>query len=252
MKTSALVMGIVGGVFGMLLALFAMAVGNLGNDTTVGALGAAAFVFAIVGIIGGALTGSRSGWAAALLLVAGIGIIVSISAFGILPGALFLLGSLFAFLYRRGERQHEIPLGIGQISQYDTKTGGPAPPEPAPKVLVFEPSPGAVVSGMAAAAEPRRAMSAAPGVTATSIPEGAESSDPADPVGAVSLLVPPVGGYGVGEPSDTPKPSAAPGEMKRFRRFCTNCGSEFGQATGRFCSECGAAREETASPDPGR
>jgi hypothetical protein len=47
-------------------------------------------------------------WAAALMLVAGVGIIVAISAFGVVPGILTLLGALFAFMHFRHER-HIIP-----------------------------------------------------------------------------------------------------------------------------------------------
>ena len=94
MRTTALIMAIIGGVFGVIMALLALAVGGIADDSTVKALAAAAFAFSIIGMIGGGITGTRAGWGASLLLVAGIGIIVSISYFGILPGIFFLLGSL--------------------------------------------------------------------------------------------------------------------------------------------------------------
>ena len=109
MKTSALVMGILGGVFGMLFALLAIGVGGIGNDSTIVGLGIGAFAFSIAAIVGGALTGSRAGWAAAIMLICGVGIIISISAFGVFPGALMLLGSLFAYLHHR--HQHHVPAG---------------------------------------------------------------------------------------------------------------------------------------------
>jgi hypothetical protein len=105
MRTTALVMGILGGVSGVLAALFALAVGGIADSTQTEVLGAAALGFAVLGIVAGALSGSKPGWSAGLLTVSAIGIIIAISAFGILPGVFFLVGSLCAFIAYRGSRK---------------------------------------------------------------------------------------------------------------------------------------------------
>jgi hypothetical protein len=105
MKTAAMVMGITGGVTGLVCALLAAAVGSFDDGNELLWLSVSAFVCSIVAIVGGELSGVHAGWAAGLMFVAGIGIIASISVFGLVPGILTLLGSLFAFVHRRNAKQ---------------------------------------------------------------------------------------------------------------------------------------------------
>ncbi|HET9017855.1 MAG TPA: DUF4064 domain-containing protein [Thermomicrobiaceae bacterium] len=107
MRTASLVLGIIGGVFGLIAALLAMFVGGVGSALqdssghTVAGLGLAAFFIAVVGIVGGAVAPKYPRMAALLELVAGIAGFVAVSLFWILSGPLFLIGALLAFLGRK-------------------------------------------------------------------------------------------------------------------------------------------------------
>jgi hypothetical protein len=104
MKTAALVLGITGGVSGLLCAVLASAVGGFEDGNELLLLSVSGFVCSIVAIVGAELSGVRPGWAAGLMFIAGIGMIASISAFGLVPASLMLLGSVFAFVhYRHGK-----------------------------------------------------------------------------------------------------------------------------------------------------
>ena len=103
--TAALVLGIIGGVFGIVAALLAMAVGGIGSavgaeggDTVIG-LGFAAVFIGTAAIVGGALARSRPKVAFWLLLATGIGGFIAVSAAWLISGPLLLVG---AFLARTG------------------------------------------------------------------------------------------------------------------------------------------------------
>ena len=115
MKTAALAMGIAGGVSGLVCALLASAVGGFEDGNELLLLSVGAFVCSIVAIVGGELSGGHPGWAAGLMFIAGIGMIALISAFGIVPGILMLLGSLFAFVHYRN-RKH--PASVSAAPQH--------------------------------------------------------------------------------------------------------------------------------------
>ena len=102
-QTAALVLGIIGGVFGIAAALLAMAVGGIGSavgaeggDTVIG-LGFAAVFIATAAIVGGALAKSRPKVAFWLLLSTGLGGFLAISGAWLISGPLLLVG---AFLVR--------------------------------------------------------------------------------------------------------------------------------------------------------
>ena len=110
-QTGALVLGIVGGVFGIIAALVAMffgglgaAVGADGGETVIG-LGFVAVFLAVAGIVGGALARGKSGASFWLLLISGVGGFVAISAAWLLSGPFLLLGALLAWLGRREAAQ---------------------------------------------------------------------------------------------------------------------------------------------------
>lgn len=96
---TGLILGIIGGIFGILAALGAMLFGGLGvalgSESAGGqiiGLGFGAMVFSIIGLVGGVMSGDKpliGGW---MLVISGILVIIMISAFGILPGLLFLIG----------------------------------------------------------------------------------------------------------------------------------------------------------------
>ncbi|MCK9629450.1 MAG: hypothetical protein M0R37_12780 [Bacteroidales bacterium] len=111
MRTTALVLGIVGGVFGIIAGLIAMAVGGVGvaaeadGGGMVTVLGLVAVMLAVAGIVGGALA-HRSPRACALLeLIAGVGGFIAVSAFWLLSGPLFIVGAIMAFASRKRKAQ---------------------------------------------------------------------------------------------------------------------------------------------------
>lgn len=108
-----MVLGIVGGVFGILAALLAMMVGGMGaafdaegSETIVG-LGFAAVFVGVVGIVGGSLARSRPPAAALLQLLAGIAGFVAVSAAWLIAGPLLLIGAILAWIGRPRESASE-------------------------------------------------------------------------------------------------------------------------------------------------
>lgn len=110
MRVSALILGLVGGIIGLLVALvhgvFGLFMGSYAGGhnwyawLTLGA--------AVLGIIGGGLALSRPRIAAVLLLIGGLVGFYGSSIFWIVSGVMLLLGSLFAFI-GRGHAAHPAP-----------------------------------------------------------------------------------------------------------------------------------------------
>jgi hypothetical protein len=106
-RIAALVLGVLGGLFGFLGAGFALAVGSVGtalevsNASQTTGLGWAAFVFGILGFLGAGLAMAKPRLGAILLIVSALGVIISISMFGLPAGALFFIGGILAFFGRK-------------------------------------------------------------------------------------------------------------------------------------------------------
>lgn len=111
-RTAEFVLGLLGGIFGLFAAVFAMVIGGAaeglqeagydttGGDTVIG-LGWLALVLSVVAIVAASLVKSRtqiSGW---LLLVSGVGGFVAVSLFWLIPGVLIILSGLMALLRGR-------------------------------------------------------------------------------------------------------------------------------------------------------
>lgn len=101
-QTAALVLGIIGGVFGILAALIAMAVGGIGSavgaeggDTVIG-LGFAAVFIASAAIVGGALAKSRPKAAFWLLLATGLSGFIAVSGAWLISGPLLIIAAMLA------------------------------------------------------------------------------------------------------------------------------------------------------------
>jgi hypothetical protein len=105
-RVAALVLGIVGGVLGLLSAVFALGIGGIGSVAgtqgagTVIGLGWSAMGFAFLGFLGAGLAMGKPRLGGTLLLIAGIGFLISIS-FAVLATPLFLIAALMAFMGRR-------------------------------------------------------------------------------------------------------------------------------------------------------
>lgn len=89
-RTGEVVLGLAGGLFGVLGALFAIGIGGLqppspGAIFTVSTLGWAALAFSVLGIIAACLAAVRGRLAGGLLLVSALGGLACISFFYILP-----------------------------------------------------------------------------------------------------------------------------------------------------------------------
>lgn len=111
MKTASLVIGILGGVFGIISAIMALAVGGLGqafhthNGTEVAQLGWLALVCALVGILGAGLVMAKPRLGAAILLIAAIGITISISFFAVVAAPLLFIAAVLGFFGRKSGRE---------------------------------------------------------------------------------------------------------------------------------------------------
>ncbi len=111
MRVVALVLGILGAVFGFFGALLAEGVGGLGsafgvaNAHLIMGLGFLAFAAAIVGLIGAilAMSAPRAAWI--MLLIASVLVVIAISAFATPAALLFLVAMVFAILEDRRRRQ---------------------------------------------------------------------------------------------------------------------------------------------------
>ncbi len=99
--------GLIGGIIGVIVAFIALAIGgvagafNAEGASMVVSLGWFALLFAIIGIVGGALVKNHTkvgGW---LMIVGAIGGIISISIFYILPCVLLIIGGLMALIKKK-------------------------------------------------------------------------------------------------------------------------------------------------------
>lgn len=104
------ILGVLGGVFGLGGALFALTVGGLGGAfgmeeaSEVTSLGFLAIFFSILGIVGGATASRNSKVAGILMLVAGIGGLVAISLGYIVAAPLLIVGGILS-LVRKGSEE---------------------------------------------------------------------------------------------------------------------------------------------------
>ncbi len=111
MRTGALVLGIIAGLFGIISAVLALFVGGIGGAVeaegaqTVVGLGWAALFFSLLGLAGAALAMAKPVISAVIMLVAAIAIAISISLFAVIATPLFLIAALLAFLGRNTRRE---------------------------------------------------------------------------------------------------------------------------------------------------
>ncbi len=104
MKIAALILGIIGGIAGLLGATFALFVGGVG--ATFGAkdggeimwLGFSSLLLSLIGIIGGALGIAKPKAAGYMMLIAGIGGFIAVSAAYIVGGPLLIVGGILALI----------------------------------------------------------------------------------------------------------------------------------------------------------
>ncbi len=106
MRTASLVLGIIGGVFGIIAGFLAMVIGGAGaafqatDSGTVIGLGFAAIFIGVLGVVGGALAPRYPKAAAIIQLISCIAGFVAVSLFWVFSGILLLIGAVLAFLGR--------------------------------------------------------------------------------------------------------------------------------------------------------
>ncbi len=107
MRTASLVLGIIGGVFGIIAGLLAMTIGGVGvafeasDAGTMTGLGFAAVFIGVLSIVGGAVAPRYQKAAAIIQLIACIAGFIAVSLFWIFSGILLLIGAGLAFFGRR-------------------------------------------------------------------------------------------------------------------------------------------------------
>jgi hypothetical protein len=110
-------LGIIGGIFGILGAVLAILIQSISESfnatsgTNLYYNAAAAIIFSIVGIAGGVLE-TRKILGAALMIIGALGVVISISAFGILTFVLFLVGGILILMQKK--EQAAVPPVAGQ------------------------------------------------------------------------------------------------------------------------------------------
>lgn len=111
MRIAALVLGIIGGIFGIFGSLFATMVGGLGaafnakGASEVAGLGFVAVFISIAGLVGGALALKYPKVAGWMMLLCGISGIIAISAGYIIAGPLFIIGGILALISSRKSKK---------------------------------------------------------------------------------------------------------------------------------------------------
>jgi len=101
-RTAEIILGVVGGIFGILSGIFALIVGGLGSAFDVSDadliiyLGFGAILLGVLGIIGGAIVNKNNKMAGGLMLASGILGFIAVSAFWTIAGILLIVGGILA------------------------------------------------------------------------------------------------------------------------------------------------------------
>lgn len=104
-RTVELILGIIGGVFGLIGAILAFFIGGIGSAFGMGSsdlyvLGVSALLASVVGIIGAVYVLRDAKWGGIILIASAIWLLISISLFGALGAVLLGIAGLLA-LFRR-------------------------------------------------------------------------------------------------------------------------------------------------------
>jgi hypothetical protein len=126
-RTAEMVLGIIGGIFGIVVGLAEGAIGGLGEALNVhGATGLYGFavltiIASIIGIVGAALVGTRAKTAGALMIAAVIlGLIGGLLFFFILPAILLGIAGILALV-----RKVESPVKPSVTGRFCSNCGAP-------------------------------------------------------------------------------------------------------------------------------
>ena len=101
-RTTEMVLGLLGGIFGIGAAFFALFIGSIDEAVSgsqeISGLGGSAFFFSALAIIGAILVKFKAKLAGWIMLISGIAILVSISLFGVLPALLLVPAGLMGII----------------------------------------------------------------------------------------------------------------------------------------------------------
>jgi hypothetical protein len=106
MRIAALIVGIVGGVFGLLSVILGLTLGGIGSATeaegasTIVGLSFAGLFFCLLGFLGAGLIMAKPLAGSIILLISALGALVSMSFFAIIVSPLFLIAAILGFLGR--------------------------------------------------------------------------------------------------------------------------------------------------------
>jgi hypothetical protein len=102
MGTAALVIGVIGGLLGVLLAATGLFLGRAAGAPLVVGANWYAFLFSLLGVLGGGVASRKARLGGALLVLAALGVFRSIGWWGLVPGSVLLVAAVLAFLsYRK-------------------------------------------------------------------------------------------------------------------------------------------------------
>ena len=107
-------LGIIGGILGILIAMVVYVIA-FNFDTSLYTNVAGAFIFSIVGMAGGILE-KRKMLGAALMFIGGVGVLISISFYGILTLVLFVVGGIIILMQKK-EQPAVAPPMTGQNTE---------------------------------------------------------------------------------------------------------------------------------------
>lgn len=103
-RTAEFVLGLIGGIFGIISGIMAMAIGGLGTAfeaqgaSTVGNLGIVAILLSVLGIVGSIVVKSKGKLGGLFMTIAAIGGIICVSALFILPGILLIIPGIMGLV----------------------------------------------------------------------------------------------------------------------------------------------------------
>jgi hypothetical protein len=106
MRIAALIIGVIGGIFGLLSVVFGFAIAGIGNATEAEGAGTmmnlvfAGLFFCLLGFLGAGLAMAKPLAGAIILLVSALGALISMSFFAIIVSPLFLIAAILAFFGR--------------------------------------------------------------------------------------------------------------------------------------------------------
>jgi|SRR4051812_3076402 hypothetical protein len=109
-RVAEMILGIIGSLFAFGSGFFGMAFGAVdkavNGSSSVGGLGVSAFIFAIIALIASIIVNWKPRFMGIVLVICGIGVLVSVSLFGVIP-ALFLVIAGLMGIFRKTKQKAE-------------------------------------------------------------------------------------------------------------------------------------------------